>query len=77
MEDESSHVVLFVEDDGPGVLPEDRERVFELFARLGTPGEMPEGLGLGLPVARTIVEQHGGTLALTERVRRHAARASR
>ena len=64
--EEPSQVVLLVEDDGPGVPPEDRERVFELFTRLGMPGEMPEGLGLGLPVARTIVEQHGGMLALTD-----------
>jgi two-component system sensor histidine kinase TctE len=63
--EEPAEVVLYVEDDGPGVPPEDRERVFELFSRLGNVGEAPEGMGLGLPVARTIVEQHGGTLALT------------
>jgi signal transduction histidine kinase len=64
--EEEEEVVLLVEDDGPGIPPEERERVFELFARLGSSTDTPRGLGLGLPVARTIVEQHGGTLALTD-----------
>jgi signal transduction histidine kinase len=64
--DRDTEVLVVVEDDGPGVPPVERERVFELFSRLGSHDEMPEGLGLGLPVARTIVEQHGGSLALTD-----------
>lgn len=59
-------VLVRVEDEGPGVAPESRERVFELFARLGTPEELPEGLGLGLPVSRAIAEQHGGSLGLVD-----------
>jgi signal transduction histidine kinase len=64
--EEPDEVVLLVEDDGPGIPAEERERVFGLFARLGSSSDTPRGLGLGLPVARTIVEQHGGTLALTD-----------
>jgi signal transduction histidine kinase len=66
LDDLGTEVVVVVEDDGPGVPPVERERVFELFSRLGNDDEVPEGLGLGLPVARTIVEQHGGSLALTD-----------
>lgn len=51
-----------VEDDGPGLADEVRGRLF-------TPGATTKtaGSGLGLVVARSIVEQHGGTLALAER----------
>ena len=52
-------VVLEVEDDGPGIPTEVRERIFEVFysSRGG-------GTGLGLPIARQIVERHGGTVQL-------------
>ncbi|MTV24599.1 HAMP domain-containing histidine kinase [Nitriliruptoraceae bacterium ZYF776] len=51
-------VTVTVTDDGPGVAPEDRERVFERFVSLDDRG----GSGLGLPIARAIAESHGGTL---------------
>lgn len=54
-------VVLTVDDDGPGIAPALMERLFEPF--FTTKGEA--GTGLGLPLARTIAEQHGGTLDLT------------
>jgi signal transduction histidine kinase len=47
-----------VSDTGPGIAPEDLERVFNKFERLGSPDE--EGAGLGLPIARDIVELHHG-----------------
>ena len=56
-----------VADHGPGVAPAERERIFEPFAR--APGERRrwrEGMGLGLAVARTIVERHGGTIVVGE-----------
>jgi two-component system OmpR family sensor kinase len=45
-------------DDGPGVAPEDRERIFERFVSLD-PGD---GSGLGLPIARGVARAHGGDL---------------
>lgn len=50
-----------VTDDGPGVPPEARERIFEKFARVET-GAKPPGVGLGLSIARKLAELHGGTL---------------
>ncbi|WP_245679217.1 sensor histidine kinase [Actinomadura hibisca] len=56
--------VIRVTDDGPGVPPADRERIFERFVRLDAArGRDDGGAGLGLPIARDLVEAHGGTLA--------------
>jgi signal transduction histidine kinase len=52
---------LSVSDDGAGVLPEDRERIFELFRR-GRDAEEDGGAGIGLAICRTIVERHGGRI---------------
>lgn len=54
---ESGAAVLVVSDDGPGVAPSVRDRLFEVFAT-GRPG----GAGLGLAVSRRIVQRHGGDL---------------
>lgn len=55
---------LIVEDDGPGIPPQDRMRVFERFSRLND--SVPEGCGLGLAIVREIVQTHGATIELTE-----------
>jgi two-component system sensor histidine kinase TctE len=53
-----------VSDDGPGIPPDERERVFERFhRRLGTGAE---GTGLGLAIAREIVHLHAGRIDLHE-----------
>jgi two-component system sensor histidine kinase KdpD len=59
-------VELWIEDSGPGIPPEERERVFEKFVR-GTSvrGRAPAGTGLGLAIAREIVTAHGGTIRAT------------
>ena len=49
-----------VSDHGPGVPPDERERVFEPFVRSETGRE--GGAGLGLSIARAIVENHGGKI---------------
>ena len=63
-------VVLDVADDGPGVAPGDRERVFDRFFRgdpaRGTDPGGHRGSGLGLAIARGIAERHGGTLELLD-----------
>jgi signal transduction histidine kinase len=57
--------VLAVSDDGPWVPPEDRERIFDRFTRLDDARTATTGgAGLGLAIARDIVERHGGTLAV-------------
>jgi len=50
-----------VTDDGPGVPPEHRERIFEKFSRVET-GPKPPGAGLGLSISRKIARLHGGSL---------------
>ncbi|HUK62880.1 MAG TPA: HAMP domain-containing sensor histidine kinase, partial [Dongiaceae bacterium] len=50
-----------VQDDGPGVAAEDRERVFDPFFTTKPPGE---GTGLGLANALRLAEEQGGTLEL-------------
>ena len=55
---EAGRVVLEVHDDGPGLAPEVRERLFEPYT-----STKPEGMGLGLAICRSIVEAHGGRLA--------------
>lgn len=59
---EAGSVSVTVADRGPGIAPEYHERIFELFQRLGPRGEGSNGVGL--PVARKIAEQHGGTLTV-------------
>jgi signal transduction histidine kinase len=59
--------VLLVEDDGPGVPPEERDRVFERFVRLDDARTRDAGgSGLGLAIVAKIVEELGGTVAVEE-----------
>ena len=58
-------VVLTVHDDGPGVPPADRDRIFERFTRVDTArSSSAGGTGLGLAIARDIAEAHGGHVTL-------------
>jgi signal transduction histidine kinase len=56
-------VQLKVCDTGPGVPPEQRERIFEPFYRLPGASEASGGVGLGLSLVRQIAVHHGGTVA--------------
>jgi signal transduction histidine kinase len=56
---------LVVEDSGPGVPPEDREKIFEPFYRRESAGST--GAGLGLSIVRQIVRMHGGEVSCMPR----------
>jgi len=57
---------LSVADDGPGIPPADRLRVFEPFVQLDGSGGRKSGFGLGLAIVRRIIEWHGGTVSAGE-----------
>jgi signal transduction histidine kinase len=60
---EADHAVLIVRDHGIGIAPEDQARIFGRFER-AVSSRNYGGLGLGLWIARQIVEAHGGTIAV-------------
>lgn len=70
-------VVLEVVDDGPGIAKEDRERIFERFARASAtgshavPGSTTGGTGIGLAIVRWAVDLHGGRVEVADS--RHGA----
>jgi signal transduction histidine kinase len=57
---EDGHVIIEVSDDGPGLSPRARERLFAPFAGSSRPG----GTGLGLAIARELMRAHGGDIRL-------------
>lgn len=64
---EPGRMVIAVEDDGPGVPIEMRERIFSRFARLDESRSSSEGgSGLGLAIVRAIVESHNGSVSCEE-----------
>ena len=63
-----STAVLTVIDDGPGIPPEETERVFDRFYRLEqSRSRQSGGTGLGLPIVRDLVRAHGGSVRLRAR----------
>jgi len=66
LEVEASSARVSVRDQGPGLTPEQQQRVWERFYQVAAPGRQgPDGgLGLGLAIARAIVEQHHGQVGV-------------
>jgi signal transduction histidine kinase len=63
----SENVLLVVADDGPGIPPEERQRIFERFARLDEARSQDAGgTGLGLAIAKEIVLAHRGTISIPD-----------
>ncbi|MFB7938571.1 sensor histidine kinase [Streptomyces sp. NPDC056049] len=62
-----THLTLAVRDDGPGIPPADRARVFARFTRLDESRTRAQGgAGLGLPIARDLATAHAGTLTIED-----------
>jgi signal transduction histidine kinase len=56
---------IVLKDDGPGIDSEDAEQIFEPFKRGKASQRLPEGMGLGLSIARDLVQAHLGSLTFT------------
>jgi two-component system, OmpR family, sensor kinase len=63
----AGQIVLTVSDQGPGVPPSLRERIFEPFYRLPGASERDGGVGLGLALVKSIAERHGGRVQCADR----------
>ncbi len=59
-------VLLVVEDSGPGIPPQERQRVFDRFYRSSKAATQAPGSGLGLAIVRAIAERHGAQLRLAQ-----------
>jgi signal transduction histidine kinase len=59
-----AHARIEVHDNGPGVPPEQQQRIFDKFHQGGDASNRAQGTGLGLPISRQIVEHFGGQLWL-------------
>ncbi len=63
VEREGDEAIVRVRDEGVGIPPEQRERIFEAFAQVdSSPGRTHGGLGIGLTLVRSLVELHGGSV---------------
>jgi signal transduction histidine kinase len=62
VEPRKDDVVVEVQNEGPGIAPDDRERIFEPLVK----GRSGSGAGIGLFVARRVIERHGGTIRYRE-----------
>jgi signal transduction histidine kinase len=67
VERRGERTVIVVDDDGPGVPAEQRERLFEPFTRVeGSRGRDSGGVGLGLAIVKSVAEWHGGEARITD-----------
>ena len=59
-------VTVLISDNGPGIAPQHRDKIFTRFYKAGKPGD--DGNGLGLPIAKRIVELFGGEIGFTSQL---------
>ncbi|MBZ9988361.1 sensor histidine kinase KdpD [Mesorhizobium sp. BH1-1-5] len=70
---DNSAVILQVMDEGPGIPPDDLERIFDTFYRVRKRDQVRAGTGLGLSISRGFIEAMGGTIAAANRTDRPGA----
>jgi len=59
-----AELLIEIQDTGTGISPEEQEKIFEPFYRSSQERRFPQGLGLGLTIARDIMIAHGGALTI-------------
>lgn len=67
-EDPPGTAVVRVRDGGPGIAPEDQQRIFDRFQQAVGSGERRSGFGIGLWLVRSLVAAHGGTISVDSQV---------
>ena len=59
---QDGHLWIEIADTGPGITPDEQRNIFAPFYRGRASGRFPQGMGLGLPIARDLVLAHNGRL---------------
>jgi two-component system sensor histidine kinase KdpD len=67
-------VVIYIQDEGPGIAAEYLDRIFQRFFRVMTADYRPAGTGLGLAICKGFVEAMGGTISAANRTDKPGAR---
>ncbi|MCP4358289.1 MAG: HAMP domain-containing histidine kinase [Chloroflexi bacterium] len=57
-------VQIIIQDTGPGIAPDEHEKIFEPLFRSSRETRFPQGMGLGLTIARDLIEAHDGAIIL-------------
>jgi signal transduction histidine kinase len=68
LETTDTHISISVKDTGPGIPEEDLPSLFKRFGKLYRPGEETHGTGVGLTLAKHIVDQHNGDITVQSQV---------
>ncbi|KAA0263533.1 MAG: ATP-binding protein, partial [Chloroflexi bacterium] len=65
---QENQIVVRVEDTGPGIPPEEQNRIFEKFYRASNRPQGVEGTGLGLAIVKSVVDSHQGRVWVESKV---------